>query len=537
MCMNNEGCFHKIAEKQTSLPRRKILLAIISGALLTASFPPVNLSFLSWLALVPILKSLENESPSRAFKLGFIGGTVHYLTLIYWIVVVLGRYGNLNFLFSAIPYLLLCLYLALYLALFSLMITFLWKSRFALILMGSFWVGLEYARANFLTGFPWCLLGYTQYKQLRLIQIADLFGVYALSFLIVLVNGLLYFLFFSTQRKNNTQTSRSFLKWEILTTGLIVVATLAYGQYRLSEKKMEKASLPSIRSVVIQGNIDQSLKWDPTYQAATIATYQRLTRKTFDFRPELIVWPETSAPFFFQDNVELSPKLVSIARESGAVLVFGSPAYKQASGMIKYYNRAYLISPYGRRPQYYDKIHLVPFGEYVPLKRFLHFINRLVPAAGDFAQGTEIVSLDHDNLSIGMLICFEAIFPELARNHAKKGANILVNITNDAWFGKTSAPYQHLAMAVFRAVENRRPMIRAANTGFSAFIEPQGKIIARSGLFTEETLKISLNVPKNPLTFYARFGDLLALLLLGISLIKTFSCLRPKRVKGHILGR
>jgi len=527
--MDKEDCCHKIAEKQTPLSYRKILLAVISGVLLTASFPPVNLSFLSWLALVPILKSLENEPPSRAFKLGFIAGAVHYLTLIYWIIVVLGRYGNLNFFFSSIPYLLLCFYLALYPALFSLMITFLWKSRFALILMGSFWVGLEYVRASFLTGFPWCLLGYTQYKQLHLIQIADLFGVYGLSFLIVLVNGLLYFLFFSTQRKNNTQTGRGFLKCEILITGLIAVATLVYGQYRLSEKQMEKASRPYIRAVVIQGNIDQSLKWDPTYQAATIATYQRLTRETFDFKPELIVWPETSAPFFFQDNAELSPKVVSIAKESGAALVFGSPAYKQVSGMIKHYNRAYLISPYDRRLQYYDKMHLVPFGEYVPLKKFLYFINRLVPAAGDFAQGTETVSLDHDNLSIGILICFEAIFPELARDHAMKGANILVNITNDAWFGKTSAPYQHLAMAVFRAVENRRPMIRAANTGFSAFIEPQGKIIARSGLFTEETLKISLDISKHPLTFYTRFGDLFALLLLGISLIKTFSLIKRLR--------
>ena len=181
-----------MTQEQMDLSLRKVLFAILSGVMLTASFPPGKFSFLAWVALVPILKSLDNESSSSAFKLGFIAGTVHYLTLMYWIVVVVGRYGNINPFLSCGPLLLLCLYLALYPALFSLLTTFLKGSRFALILMASFWVGLEYIRAMLLTGFPWCLLGYTQYKHLNLIQIADIFGVYGLSFLIVLINGLIY---------------------------------------------------------------------------------------------------------------------------------------------------------------------------------------------------------------------------------------------------------------------------------------------------------------------------------------------------------
>jgi len=515
-----------IAEKQTALSTRNWLLAILSGLMLTASFPPGRLSWIAWFALVPLLKSLDKESPSRAFKLGFIAGTAHYITLIYWIVVVLEHYGNLNPFLSLGICLLLCLYLALYLAFFSSITTFLRGSRFTLIFTASLWVGLEYLRANLLTGFPWCLLGYTQYKHLYLIQIADFCGVYGLSFIIILFNVLIYHAFFMHHNRGNV-----FLKWEILAVALIAGGTLAYGHYRLSEDQLEKKSRQHIKFVVIQANIDQSIKWDPAYQSKTIFTYQRLTRAAFGFKPEVIVWPETAVPFFFQNNVELSQKVFSLAKESGAILIFGSPDYERIGGMTKYYNRTYLITPKDQPPQYYDKVHLVPFGEYVPLKRLLFFVNRLVPATGDFEEGDKITPLNHSNLSFGTLICFEAIFPELARAHVRRGANMLVNLTNDAWFGMTSAPYQHLSMAVFRTVENRRPMIRAANTGFSAYIAPQGEIVALSTLFSQDCLKVSIDLPKSPLTFYARFGDLFAVSLLIISFIKVLSCLWTKWIK------
>ncbi|MCK4817088.1 apolipoprotein N-acyltransferase, partial [bacterium] len=356
--------------------------------------------------------------------------------------------------------------------------------------------------------------------------------VYGLSFFIILLNVLLYHIFFKHHNKSNV-----FLKWEILAVALIAGGTLAYGHYRLSEDQLEKKSRQHIKFVVIQANIDQSIKWDPAYQSKTIFTYQRLTRAAFDFKPEVIVWPETAVPFFFQNNVELSPKVFSLAKKSGAILIFGSPDYERIGGMTKYYDRTYLITPKGHPVQYYDKVHLVPFGEYVPLKRLLFFVNRLVPAAGDFEEGNKITPLKHRNLSFGTLICYEAIFPELARAHVRRGANMLVNLTNDAWFGMTSAPYQHLSMAVFRTVENRRPMIRSANTGFSAYIAPQGEIVALSTLFSQDCLKVSIGLPKSPLTFYARFGDLFAISLLIISFIKVLSCLWTKWIKpgqGHM---
>jgi len=521
-------------EKHAPFSFTSLLLPILSGVLLTASFPPVNLSFLAWFALVPLFKSIENESPSRAFKLGFITGTVHFLTLIYWIVIVLGRYGDLGVLLSLFPCLLLCLYLALFIAVFSYLTAWIGEGPFFLLWTGSFWVGLEYVRAKFLTGFPWCLLGYTQYHHLNLIQLSDITGVYGLSFLILCVNGVIYHLIIRSRKTAKAQKSRSFLKWETLMIGVMVVGTLVYGYDRLSEWQVAEGSPEPVKSVIIQGNIDQSRKWDPAYQTKTLGTYHRLTRTTYDFKPDLIVWPETSVPFFFQDDTKMSTEVVSIAKEAGCAFVFGSPAYKQTKEGVNYYNRAYLISAREELPQCYDKVHLVPFGEYVPLKKILSFINRLVPAAGDFAEGDEIVTMHYRNLSIGVLICFEAIFPEIARVHVRKGANILVNLTNDAWFGRSSAPYQHLAMAVFRAVENRRPLIRAANTGFSAFIDARGEIIAQSDLFCEETLKASINISKSPPTFYSRFGDLFALSLLVICLIKFFAHWLQKRASKNM---
>ena len=516
-----------IGSPNQRLTCRRVLLAFLSGFMLTASFPPGNLSLLAWIAMVPLFKSLENQARSNAFKLGFIAGAAHYVTLIYWIVFVIGHYGNAGTFLSFIPLLLLCFYLALYAAFFSNIMVRLKDSRFLLILMPSAWVGLEYVRAKFLTGFPWCLLGYSQYKHLYLIQIADLFGVYGVSFLIVLVNALVYSLFF---RKINN--GRSYLRWEALITACILAGALIYGHFRIQAYHVKGELHSHIRVAVIQPNIDQSIKWKPAYQAETMATYQRLTRSSYDFKPKLIVWPETSVPFFFQDDLEFSPVITSLARESGAAVIFGSPAYKQAQDKTEYFNRAYLIPPYGQPLQHYDKIHLVPFGEYVPLKKILFFVNRLVAAAGDFQAGSDIGILNFDGLSIGVLICFEAIFPKLARDQARQGINLFVNLTNDAWFGMTSAPYQHLSMATFRSVEYRKPMIRAANTGFSAFIDSRGKILSMSSLFDEEILKGIIDSSSSSLTFYARFGDLFAFTLLIFTLISIFSRVWDEWGKG-----
>ncbi|MFC1535065.1 apolipoprotein N-acyltransferase [Thermodesulfobacteriota bacterium] len=513
----------------SDIPLKKILYAILSGTMLTAAFPPARMEWIAWFALLPLLKSLENESGSRAFRLGLYMGLAHYLTLIYWVIFVIAAYGGLNIIVSAAILILLCLYLSLYPAIFSVMISHLKESRFRALMTAGTWVSLEFIRAKLLTGFPWCLLGYSQFRYPNLIQAADIVGVYGLSFLILTFNALIYLLLF----EGDLRAKKTYKRLEMSIILILAIITIAYGHYRLSEYGSRLNSGNSVRVAIIQGNIDQSVKWNPAYQKKTMDTYWRLTDIAGGYKPYLIVWPETAVPLFFQDNTEFTEGIYEISGKSGAHLIFGSPAYKKENGAERYYNRTYHLSPKGALTGYYDKVHLVPFGEYVPMKRFFPFVHRLVQAAGDFASGEEMSLLKLPGLPVGALICYEAIFPELSRKHVKKGAKILVNLTNDAWFGMTSAPYQHLIMSIFRAVENRRPLIRAANTGFSAFIDPVGKIVTQGDLFNEEVLFEDIKTGGNSLTFYSRYGDLFVYIILIICLIKFFHelCYYPLKVR------
>ena len=508
---------------------RPRLYAVLSGLMLTASQPPAGLDWMAWFALVPLLKAAEGASCSRAFSLGVTAGLAHYLTLLYWLVVVLGRYGNLPSTVSVGALVAVCLYLSIYVASFSTVVSRLGPHGFEVPLTtAACWVAFEFIRARVGLAFPWCLLGYSMHGRPLLIQIADVTGVYGISFLIALVNAFLYHLL---SARSCTRAGIFAVEGALVTVAL--GATLVYG-HRTIDGAHREAPSGSIRTAIIQGNIDQSVKWEPSYQAATMATYLERTESAVASGTDLIVWPETSLPFFFQDRTDWVRALRSLSTRSGASLLFGSPAYTAARGKTSYFNRAYLITPEGGRPLHYDKVHLVPFGEYVPCKRLLFFIERLVPAAGDFAPGRGVAPLASDRFSAGVLICFEAIFPELARKHALAGASLLVNLTNDAWFGHTSAPYQHLSMAVFRAIETRLPMVRAANTGFSAFISPLGEIRARTELFEAQSLLGTLPLPPAHTTIYSRVGDAFALGMLALTAVVFVFRLRRARKRGRV---
>jgi apolipoprotein N-acyltransferase len=481
----------------------KLFYALISGLALTLAFPAWGLDWLAWFALVPLLMAAADSPPWKAFKFGLLSGMVHYLTLIYWVFNVITQYGDLNSVTTIAILLVFCFYLSLYPAFFCFFFSRFRSRRFASLFLAALWVGLEYSRAKLLTGFPWCLLGYTQYQHLILIQIANLTGVYGVSFLIVWANILIFNLL-----SHWTSFKKGLLKWEALTFILLLSAALIYGTQTLAKiEKAQKNGIP-LKIGVIQGNIDQSLKWMPSFQQETIRIYRDLTKSLYPFKPELIVWPETSVPLFFQDPNELTERVGKISQESGADLIFGSPAYQIGENRVnRYLNRAYHLDRNGKTLDYYDKVHLVPFGEYVPLKKLLFFVERLVTSAGDFVPGAEIKPIQLPKQKAGILICFESIFPEIARMQVRQGADFLIVLTNDAWYGRTSAPYQHFDMAVFRAVENQRPLVRAANTGFSGFIGPQGRIIKQSGLFTSEALGLEMNLGPQTQTIYTRYGD------------------------------
>jgi len=256
-----------------------------------------------------------------------------------------------------------------------------------------------------------------------------------------------------------------------------------------------------------QGNIAQDRKWDPAFQNETMARYRELTLDAARDNPALIAWPETAAPFFFQEPGPLRDEIIDLTRDTRIPLVFGSPAFRRLDdGHLQQLNRAYLVDGTGRERATYDKMQLVPFGEYVPYAHVLFFVSQVVTAVGQLGAGVVPTVFDLGGARFGALICYEGIFPALTRRFVRDGANFLVNVTNDAWYGDSSAPYQHLAQAAFRTVENRVPMVRAANTGISAVIDADGRIRWQGPLF--ETLWHVDDIRWPGIrTIYTRYGD------------------------------
>lgn len=503
---------------------KTILWPLASGLLLALAFPRVNLASLAWVALVPLLLVMDE----RPFRSGFVAGVGFFGVVLYWLNIVMITYGKMDPVFSVAAYLLLVAYLSLFFGAAS------WAScrlreklgLSPILTLPVLWVALEFLRSFLLTGFPWALLGYSQQNHLPLIQSADLFGVYGLSFLLVLANTVIA----ESVRALRSETAK--FPWKgVVVVVLLFALNLGYGTWRLG--RHPDARSKTLQTALIQGNISQALKWNPALQKATVDRYRDLSEAAARKKPaQLIIWPESATPFYFQNGGPLRAEVRKIPRRTGAYLLFGSPAFQVVNRAYHYLNSAFLLSPTGRVLGRSDKIHLVPFGEYVPLKRFLPFVNKLVVGIGDFSPGT-VSPLPLDGHKIGALICFEGIFPDLARAYVNEGSDLLVNISNDAWFGHSSAPYQLLAMTRFRAVENRIWLARAANTGISALIAPSGRIVAQSPIFKTLFLDGTVGLGAKP-TLYTRFGDVLPSLSLVIGL---FWLVRTRRRFGKAAAK
>lgn len=496
-------------------------MAVLSGVLLALSFPRFDLGPLAFGAIVPLLVGLDGVRPLQGTYLGIITGLVFYLMSISWVVHTMTTYGGLPLPLAFLVLIALSLYLALYVGIFAYGVTRLSGRGALAYLVGvpAFWVGLEYARTFLLTGFPWNLLGYSQYQNLWLIQIASVTGIYGISFLLVLTNagvaqGCLLF----------RQGWRPALL-PVGGVGVFLLGIVLFGIGRMVSAETERTA---IRVGIIQGNIAQELKWDPGFQQRTIDVYRRLTQEVGK-EADLIVWPETAVPFFLREGGALSQRVLDLADEVGSFLLVGSPD-RTPDPSPRLYNSAFMISPQGRIVQKYDKIHLVPFGEYVPLKSLLFFVEKMATGIGDFNAGQHFTVFETPRGRFGVLICYEAVFPDQVRRHVLAGADFLVNITNDAWFGDSAAPYQHLSMAILRAVENGVYLVRAANTGISALVEPTGRVLERSDLFVEAVLSGTFT-PGSARTFYTRYGDVFAWVcgLISVLLLAT----RGRRGRGE----
>lgn len=487
------------------------MLSALSGVLVVFSFPPFDYYLLSWVALVPLFISVSWKKPWHAFLLGTLSGFVYFMGAIFWIFNPLYFYGNIPFVLSVLIAILLCAYLGIYVGAFSLLFSrILGRSRFpALFVAPVLWVTVEFVRTYALTGFPWALLGYSQYKFLPLIQIADITGVYGISFLVVAINAAIFDVCIYWPKRHSQMPL--FERWPmtvgLITLVIVIILVFFYGNLRLSAGEGGY----NIRVAVIQGNFEQDRKWDIKFQKEIIDTYKSLSIKALSESPSLIVWPETAVPFIFNYDKPLTDDLTEFQKTLGIHLLFGGMTFKDVrDNKLRLSNSSVLLSPYGEILSVYDKIHLVPYGEYVPLRNLLPFINKLTVGIGDFLPGDKYTVMQTPFAKIGNLICYEIIFPGMVRKFAAQGADMLVTITNDAWFGSWGAPQQHFSMAALRAVENRVPVIRAANTGISGFINAKGMIQGKSDIFVRTILAEDITVGIFKGSFYSKYGDLFA---------------------------
>jgi apolipoprotein N-acyltransferase len=502
----------------------KPAMAVLSGLLLFLSFPKFGSGILAWVALVPLLHALRNASLREGFKTGFLAGMVAHVGTLYWISHVVVQYGYLPLYVGIAAMLLLAAYLSLYTACFALGVVFLRARGMVLFLSAPLlWTLLEFARSYLLTGFPWENLAYSQYLYGNIIQIADITGIYGITFMIVLVNAVLYNVLTAKLRQEKYPVAG------IVAACALLTVVYGYGHFRTAEIHglLKKALTDEV--ALIQGNIDQSIKWNPSYQSETVDIYRTLSLSSIPAKGGLIIWPETAAPLYFERPSPLRESVIDLARTSGRPLLFGSPRYEEEGERMSFMNCAYLLQADGVVAGRYDKVHLVPYGEYVPLRKLFPFVGKLVEGIGDFRPGKGFDPIVNGGHRLGVLICYEAIFPEAARDYKRNKADLLVNITNDAWFGATSAPYQHLSMAVFRAVETRLYLVRAANTGISAIIDPTGKILSQTCIFERTVLKGGVKFIDEE-TFYAAYGDIFVYLC-GIMLI-LYYFIKRRRIRN-----
>jgi apolipoprotein N-acyltransferase len=465
----------------------------------------------AWAALTPLLVALsEAPSPAHGFRLGYVAGAVSSLGIVYWTSIVVVQYGGLSEPVGVAVMVLLCLALALFPSVFGWMVAR-WARTYgpaAVLLSPIAWVATEILRAHTLFDFSWCLLGYSQHANLPMIQIARYAAVYGVSFLVAAVSSA--FAFLVIERRRGPRTAA------VLLTGSMLALVWMHGHWRLGQAVPE---VGRVRVGLVQASISQDEKWDAAHAWANVDRHVELTRRAAADGARLVVWPESALPFLFDRVPVVATQLRALVREHGIYLLFGNDDRESgADERGRIWVGAKMLDAEGGLALRYHKIRLVPFGEYVPVQSVLtlggRFSAKLVQEAGDFTPGREYALGSVDGHPVAAFICYEAIFPDLVREFAARGAQLLVNITNDGWYGRTSAPYQHFAMAKFRAVENGRYLVRAANTGITAVVDPHGRVVAGTELFEKTVLVRDVPFLAGS-TFYSRRGDLFAWACLG----------------------
>jgi apolipoprotein N-acyltransferase len=504
---------------------RAELLAVASGILLALSFPKFGNGLVAWVALVPLFVALAGaRGTSHGFRLGYLTGAVSSLGIVYWTSLVVVQYGGLSMPMGIAVMGLLCLALALFPCLFGWVMAFLVRTWGPPALLGApvAWVAMEILRSHTLFNFAWCLLGYSQHALLPAIQVARFGAVYAVSFVVAAASTVIAYAIVEPRRRRGVIA--------LAAGAIVVLAVIGDGIAQLRRPIVESGRLTI---GLVQAAIQQEDKWDPDEAWTNFARHVDLTREAAGRGAHLVVWPESALPWIYDRNPTVAARLQALTRELGIHLLFGNDDREEGMGRRgRIWVGAKLLTPAGDVPFRYHKMRLVPFGEYVPIESVLtlggRYSARVVDAVGAFTPGTEYAIGEVEGKRLGVSICYEAIFPDLLREFSVRGADLLVNITNDGWYGRTSAPHQHFAMAVFRAVENGKYLVRAANTGITAFVDPRGRVLERTELFERRT--IVRDVPIVPgTTFYARHGDVFAWSCLGLTALATAAAAAYRR--------
>ena len=512
-------------------------LAILSGILLALSFPRFGHPAIAWIALTPLLVTLRRGSLVRAFGLGLTTGAVYFAGTVYWITNVMALYGNLPTWVAILVNAALVAYMALFPALFAVIVRR-YVMAFGPPALGAaplVWVATELGRTYFFTGFPWVLLGYSQASVLPIAQLASILGVYGVSGLVAGVSAGMAIVATSRgpakagrhvldtgrhvldtgrpvrdtgRRASGGQLAQVYGPIAVALTLVFVVA--AWGSRRAAKAEWTTAGDP-VRVGLIQGNVDQGEKPNAAWATAIFADYIRFTRQAIAEGADFVLWPESSTPFRFEEGRADTDLIRTIAKQARVPVLLGSDQVEPATPgtPAKYYNAAFIVEPDGSVGGVYRKIHLVPFGEYVPLKSVFFFAGHLVDAVSDFSPGTAATVLPVEGHLISTSICYEVVYPDLVRQFVKNGSELLTTITNDAWFGASSAPYQHFEQASMRAIEEGRYLVRSANTGISGIVDPYGRVVARSALFQPAVIVGTARFLRTS-TFYSQYGDVFA---------------------------
>ena len=503
--------------------------------MLALSFPKYGHPAFAWIALTPLLVALVRlpDGPRpfrRAFRLGLLSGAIYFAGTLYWLVETMTTFGGLATPVAVFAAFMLVAYLALFPAAFAVTVTRFRRvlgSTWAVMLSPVVWVSTELGRQYVWDGFPWELLGYSQVGILPIAQMVSVVGVYGLSGLLALASAAATMIL----------VGRGRARWAVpaIVAGLII-ACAAWGQSRMAGNSLVAGGTP-IRVAVLQGNIAQEDKWNPALADAITNRYMSMTRQALQQGATFILWPESSTPFYFEEDIVRGSSIRRLAREAGATFLIGSdqiepirpagpPLTPGPPPEPLNYNAAFLVKPDGSIGAVYRKMHLVPFGEYVPLKRVFFFVGPIVEAVSAFTAGDVPVQLPIGNRFASTAICYEVIYASLIRQFVVDGSQLLTTITNDAWYGRTSAPYQHWDQAAMRAIENGRYLARAANTGISGFVDPYGRVIARSDMFVQALLVEDLKFVETK-TIYTRLGDVVAWLSLALTAATLLASFRP----------